>query len=352
MKWSDFKTSILGIDRTAADWLARQGRGLSPAEETELSEWLRTDIRHARAYAELEATWKALDRLRDTRLSDGRMIMGETPPVALTTGNRRAALVKAGLGLAAALAMAYFGWWRPRLADAPFALTALTEVGDYKQLTLPDGSALELNTDTLAEVSYTPETRRVRLLRGEARFSVAKNPVRPFVVEAGGVAVRAVGTAFNVRLRPQAIEVLVTEGRVRVDDATSGTSLLTPLTSVEEPLLAAGERAVIAITPGTALPVVVQPVSPVEIERTLAWQEQRLVFDTSTLADVVAEFNRYSHHKLVLADPRLRDRHFGGAFSVANREAFVRLLESRFGIIAERRDRETLLRLADRETSP
>jgi transmembrane sensor len=87
-------------------------------------------------------------------------------------------------------------------------------------VTLPDGSVLQLNTDSVVETAYSPTERRVRLKKGEAFFSVAKNPQRPFWVDVGAVSVRAVGTAFNVRFRPEAVEVLVKEGKVSVNQAT------------------------------------------------------------------------------------------------------------------------------------
>ena len=86
-----------------------------------------------------------------------------------------------------------------------------------ERLTLEDGSVVELNHGGKLEIDFSSETRRVRLVRGEANFTVAKNPERPFVVNAGGVDVRAVGTVFNVRLAREAVEVVVSEGRVKLE---------------------------------------------------------------------------------------------------------------------------------------
>src|SRR5581483_9214616 len=99
-------------------------------------------------------------------------------------------------------------------AAAPQIYT--TAAGGYERQTLADGSVVELNGNTQVQVAYSPAERRVRLVQGEAHFTVAKNKRRPFWVEAQGVSVRAVGTAFNVRLDPQRVDVLVTEGRVPV----------------------------------------------------------------------------------------------------------------------------------------
>ena len=125
--------------------------------------------------------------------------------------------------------------------------TAETAIGALQKLDLPDGSVALLNTDSAIDTAFTATERRVRIVRGEVFFTVAKDAARPFVVTAGTVAVRAVGTAFNVQRHHGSVEVLVTEGRVRVTDAADGRSLLPKreTEAVEPPLLAAGERAVV-----------------------------------------------------------------------------------------------------------
>jgi transmembrane sensor len=219
----------------------------------------------------------------------------------------------------------------------------VTEVGHLDQLALPDGSIVRINTDSRVEVAYSAGERRVRLVRGEAYFTVAKDATRPFVVDAAGVAVRAVGTAFNVRLRPAGVDVLVTEGTVRVSDPVRATGLARPAPPVVAPglpLLKAGERLIISVGEGSGEPVV--PVAPVvvpaaEMARALAWQDQRIDVVAVPLAELVTEFNRYNSQKLVVADAALGERRFGGSFRVDAPETFARLLETRFGLRVERR---------------
>jgi len=352
MNHAETFVSTSAIDATAADWLARRGRGLVPEEQAALAHWLQSDPRHVRAFASLERTWHSLDRLKELGLPERHRLEADLPAAAIRRRRPTILIFRTALAMAAAFAFAYVGWWRPARATAPFAETAVTETGGQRKLSLPDGSAIDLNTDTAVQVAYTATERRVRLRRGEAQFSVAKNPPRPFVVEVAGVDIRAVGTAFNVRLRPGSVEVIVTEGKVRVADTQKGASLLTVKTPAEEPLLVAGERVLIDVTASSPVPDAALLVSPPEMERALAWQERRLIFDGTPLGEVVAEFNRYNRHKLVIADVRLHERQFGGTFAVGNQEAFVRLLESRFGVTAERAEDETRLRLAEPGTSP
>ena len=91
-----------------------------------------------------------------------------------------------------------------------------TQVGEVRRLTLDDGSALALNTSSVLQVKFAADERRIVLRQGEASFQVAHDEDRPFVVQAGDVSVRAVGTAFSVRMRQQELEVVVTEGVVEV----------------------------------------------------------------------------------------------------------------------------------------
>ena len=327
------------IEQQGADWIARHYAGLSAAERSEFKNWQKLDPRHAAVFAELEKTWLALERVRPSGKVEGRIDADILAPRGLRAGWRLApALAAAILVLAGAL------WWRATPTEPiRYASAVATDVGEFKNVGLPDGSTVLVNTNTRIETAYSAAERRVRLVRGEAHFTVAKNPARPFYVEANGVAVRAVGTAFNVRLRSDSVEVLVTEGRVRVADALGGASLLMDkseqVSTDDVHLLKAGERAVVAgsVEPGgMRKPVPAALVSATEVERVLAWQDRRLEFGAVPLSEIIAEFNRYNRVQLAIEDPALAVERFGGSFRVDQPDAFVRLLENRFGVCAQR----------------
>ena len=166
----------------------------------------------------------------------------------------------------------------------------------------------------------------MRLERGEADFAVAKDSTRAFVVESGGVKIRAVGTAFNVRLTEQAIEVIVTEGIVAVarGDA-SDTGVLSALS--------AGERAFVPRA-ATGAPVVGQ-LSKEELDRRLAWQPRLLGFADESLSTIVNEFNRHNPVVLRVADPALRELRLTVRFRSDNVSGFLRLLAADFGVRSE-----------------
>lgn len=328
------------IESAAAAWLSLRDRGMDAAETAEFVRWLQKDPQHAAIFAELDTVWKNFDRL-------GAVAVGSPDPDLLAprvSPRRRRVLVWSALGAAAAVTALLLGVSSSR--SKPH--TAETAIGAFQKFDMPDGSVAQLNTDSAIDLDFSATERRVRVVRGEVFFNVTKDPARPFVVTTGRVAVRAVGTAFNVRSRAAAVEVLVTEGRVRVDDLQGGQSVLPSAPSAaESPLLAAGERAVVAVSTNGSAPAPVtakvEKVAAPAALRALAWQERRLEFDGETLAEVVREFNRYNRQQLIIADAALAARPFSGTFRADGYESLVRLLESDFGVSAARGEHEIVL---------
>jgi transmembrane sensor len=332
------------IEAAAAVWLSLRDRGMTEGETAEFMRWLQQSPQHGEVFAGLDGVWRQFDRAGELRPAAVRPEPEFLAPRPLGRGRSRS-VVWRPLAAAAALALAWVGW--ERLATRP---TAETAVGAFQEIDLPDGSVVQLNTDSAIKVRYSDRERRVELLRGEAHFDVAKNPARPFIVAADKVAVRAVGTAFNVRLRPDSVDVLVTEGKVQVSDAVNGETLLAAAPDqAGPPVLAQGERVVVSLrdeaTPAPRSAAVIA-VAPFEAKRSLAWQERRLEFDDLPLSEVVAEFNRYNRTKLVIADPALNAKRFSGRFRADGFEPFVRLLEENFRVSTNRTAQEIELRAA------
>lgn len=338
-------TQLQHIEEAAAAWLVERDGGFGPGREGEFQRWLTSDVRHGATFAALSETWSLIAESAEPAPPSEPAVLG-------------ARLVRWAVPLAAALYLALgVGVWRFTRAitepsgSVPFATVAATEVGMLRTVLLPDGSVVRLNTDSALEVQFDAAVRRVRLTRGEAYFTVTRQPERPFIVSAAGVDVRVVGTVFNVRLRQESVDVLVTEGRVKVDAPAGPEKAAAPVPAPPIPELTAGQRVSIALPPASsAVPVPVPPpapvaVSPVEIRQTLAWQSRRLDFDATPLDEIVAEINRYNRHKLVVADERLRSQRFGGTFPASDYATLVRMLEVDFGVVAERGAHETRLRL-------
>ncbi len=339
------------VEQRAAEWLAlREARGFTAAEHAAFAEWC-SEPGHAAIFAEVEASWRTFDRLGAYPHSvdvaaDPDLL---APPPRLI---RWVAFGVPAFAAAAAIAVVWlngFTLGRAPKAPAPVVAVQPNMQASSRLLRLSDGSEVELNTGSEVTEHFTATERRVRLVRGEAHFTVTKNAERPFIVEAGAAAMRAVGTAFNVRLNSGAVEVLVTEGRVQVTPpANESSGERAPETT--DPLLGAGQRIVVPTTVVSTSPVpVVETLTTVAIDHALAWQASRLVFDAMPLAEVVARLNREGHGparsaRLVVPDSKLGALRISGRIRAGNVENFVEVLEANFGILAERRGDEIVLR--------
>lgn len=332
------------LERAALAWVVRCDRGLTRAEASEFGRWLGEDPRHREVFAEFGGTWAAMAGATAANASGAPLapLAGGAAEKGRRPSRSRVHWLWMPMAAAAAVAFAVFRWEPGASGDARIA----TPVGGQRQQTLADGSSIILNTGSSVVTAFAADERRVRLERGEAFFEVAKDAARPFVVEAAGVAVRAVGTAFNVRVRSDAVEVLVTEGRVRVapQPGASGRIADTMGATAE---LDAGDRVVIRI-PGAAPAAapVVGRIAADEVQRALAWQSRRLEFSNTPLEEMVAEFNRYHRRPLRIADSSLAELQFGGSFRPEDRAGFVRMLQDNFGILAEESGDATVLRAA------
>lgn len=322
--------------REAARWILKSDRGLSAEEQDALSQWLAASAEHRAAWAEAGRGWEELDRLLGLQTT-----RGATPDPDLLAPERRRpaghsrkriavyALVSALGTLAAGVAFVLQGPAdEPREPSAGFARS----LAPIERRDLSDGSRVELNRGAIATTHYSEKERRVQLVLGEAHFKVAKDSARPFVVEVAGVAVRAVGTEFDVRLDGESVDVLVTEGTVSVGAAPDGGA--DPVALEGLPPITVGERSVIPLTPGAGAPRV-EKVSQSEIESRLAWQPKLLDFTDAPLSQILAEFNRRNPVRLTIRDPELGELRLSTTFRSDNLEGFLRLMTSDFGMRAE-----------------
>lgn len=333
------------IAQNAANWVVRRDRGFTAAELREFTTWRNEDARHAAEFDRIAGAWRAMDA------------MGAAPELAALADEivvraraRRAHRLRVRLAgfaaaAAAALVLGFVGWnqfrpdvrsFTPRLPSENYRVLPST----VQRLTLPDGSVAELNGASRVEVEFTATARRVRLVEGEAHFIVAPNAERPFFVMAGQVTVRAVGTAFNVRLASEEIEVLVTEGTVKLERGGQGTVEAAGASAEDDaaPALSIGQRAVISRAVAAPAPAIaIGEVDQAAIAATLGWQSTRLVFNNTPLDEVVDGFNRYNAQRLTLGDPKLRTRTLTGVFRADNLDGFLRLLKASVDVKGERR---------------
>lgn len=290
-----------GLEEAAARWAVRVDAGaLSAEEEIELDAWTSADRRHAGAFARAMAANAYFDRAAALGLPSEPE---ETQPRGVTASRR--AWIGGAAGALAASLVAAVGLSR-FLSHGERIETSL---GNIRRSSLQDGSSVTLNTAAKIEVQLGAALRSVALLAGEANFDVAKDPARPFVVQAGGVRIQVVGTSFLVRLlEDSGVAVTVREGIVEV--RREGQAALR---------MVAGDRLV--LHPG-AEPRRAQ-LSQADIDRMGLWQSGQLDLTGMTLGDAAAEFARYSDQRIVIADPAVARMKVAGIYSVSDPAGFA-----------------------------
>jgi transmembrane sensor len=303
------------IAREAAQWLARlNSRSVSTDELQRFYAW-RREPGHAAAYDKVEQLWRESRSLGDDR--DVAEAVREAlerprqggPGSGISLGRRQLVV---GVGLAGALAVGL-----ALLATRPDRFE--TAVGEQRSVVLADGSRLRLNTDSALIVDYSRSERRIELTRGEASFEVNPDPGRQFIVETGGLAVRAIGTSFEVRNTTGLLRVILVHGSVAVarDGAAGGESRLAP-----------GQALV--VTDGGD-----HQVGRIDLEAATSWTTGRMIFRETPLADAIAEANRYSTRTISLRSEALKELKVDGTFEAGDTEALVAALTALLELRAE-----------------
>jgi len=323
------------IEAEASEWLIRLERDPSPAQTAAFEEWIAADARNRAVFVRLEKTWRHADVLRKLRPLDGEVDeniidkFGKPGSIVITPHKKTwlpwlavaASVLIVAIGAASWMSFTRSGWQ-----------VFKTEQGGFQRISLQDGSTAFLNTNSEIHVKLTAARREVVLSRGEALFTVAHDTHRPFDVTAADTVVRAVGTAFSVRLRDQQqVDVIVTEGRVAIDPPDDSLNSKLPQQQIALPrlsTLAAGETVSVK-----ARKMNVHKIAAEDMTRKLAWTQGRLWFDRVTLAEAVTEFNRYNRRQLVIDDSAIATLHIGGAFDATDLDSFLAALQS-FGIRA------------------
>jgi transmembrane sensor len=327
------------IEATAADWFAKRDAGQWRAEDqARLEAWLDASTANRIAYIRLHAAWERAGRLK--ALGAG-VAAGTIPPrnswgfaASPTRLSPETRVVSSGrflraMAISVVLATAIGTAWQ---LPARHASSYTTRIGAISTVPLADGSKITLNTNSQIRVELSAAERRIELDRGEAYFEVAKDAARPFIVAIADKRVIAVGTKFSIRREHADIRVLVTEGRVRIEQ-TGGSSSKTPDTQ-----LSAGSEARTA----QAAVLVDQP-PPMVVDQLLSWRTGFIVFRDTSLADAVADFNRYTNRKIIIEDPAIASIRIGGNFRSDNADAFLSLIQSGFPIHVEQQADRILL---------
>lgn len=304
----------------AAHWVVRCDRGLDQREAEEFEAWCAADPRNPVALEDARTNWLALDRFPPSLVPPRRKYTGWLP-----------------LGLAAGLVVWLVASWSNSPIPEPQQPVKTWIASDMaKTVVLPDRSRVTLNTGTVVLVRYTAKERTLRLLRGEAHFAVMKDSARPFVVRAADAHVRAVGTEFNVHLKSEGLDVLVTEGRVQMERINSPGTAAVPVEGI--PTLAAGHKVTLAWDNSSlGFSTNFAIIDSAETTRLLSWKDALLSLGGATLGEVAKEFTRRTGHRIVFGDPSLEALRMGGYFDAKDVAGFLHVLDASFGLEAQPR---------------
>jgi transmembrane sensor len=290
-------------ERLAAQWLAREDRGLSVEDALMRDAWLAQSTLNRVAWLRLKAGWMRAERLAALRGLAPDMRKGSRPRLLLAIAACLALMVVGGALVA----------WNFAAKEQVFA----TGVGGMQAVRLADGSRMELNTSTRVHADVTPARRTVTLESGEVYFDVVHDARHPFTVYAGNRRITDLGTKFSVYRNADDVRVLVREGRVRVD--------ILDKPEVDAPVVAEAGHAV--ITRGGETLVMAKP----DIANDLSWRSGMLVFSQQPLGEAAEQFNRYNSRKIVV-EGEARKIRIGGSFKADNVDVFVLLLHQGFGL--------------------
>jgi transmembrane sensor len=322
------------IAAEAATWVARlHGPSRSRAMELGCLEWQARSAAHRHAFERCTETWMEIPNVAQPgTLADAGRAQPAEPGGGAGTARRGWLLAFAWAVLTAALLLVWQPW-----SDA---LDYRTAIGEAQTVLLADGTRMSLNTDTRVRVQLDARRRLVRVDAGEAEFEVAKDTARAFVVHAAGSDVVATGTVFSVRVMPPgndagaALAVTLIEGEVAVRQAADGWRGR----AAKQPLLMRpGDRVVLARHEAGATPLAPRLDRP-PLEQVTAWKRNEVVFDQASLAEAVAEMNRYSRTPMVLLGPLASMQwRVSGRFRTGDNAAFAGALASLHGLVVHER---------------
>ncbi len=358
------------IEEEAGAWLIKLDGDSAPSAEelASLREWLERSPVHREELGNLADFWGKINVLTELAVPLGhpegrtnRSFVERLRHAIPQFG--RAGFVTAvfviGIGVAATF------WLRPDPFLSSNGLYA-TAVGQQQSTALADGSVVLLNTNSQIKVDYNNEFRNIRLLQGEAHFTVAKSAARPFRVYAGNGRVQAVGTAFSVFLKDNTIDVTVTEGKdVLASVNRPSTSRLPQQGTPPGTVNSSGSNAIVdsgfveilgTIKAGESATLqsfldadsvstinAIETVEAREMAKRLSWREGMLTFAGDPLEVVVEEISRYTTVSIEITDPVVRATRIGGRFPIGETDAMFDALEANFGLRVTRLSHDRVL---------
>lgn len=325
----------------ASDWLAKIDRSITEQEKSALQTWLSLHPKNTEVLLEVAHLWDKMDDL--SRLSD---LFPQTS--ASTTKKYSPWLGAMAASVIFVITLSFyqngfnfslFGQ-ADQSAVVAMQMNYQTGVGESNTINLPDNSKIVLNTNSFVQVRYTSSARIIDLQRGEIHIDVAHDKTRPLSVIAGGKVIQAVGTAFNVEVRNELVELIVTDGKVLVasrDNTIAKTDIDEIAIRLPKNSLAIskGEKIDLDLTGNTIEKVI--KVDPIEVAASLSWRHGNLIFRGESLAEAMAEISRYTDITFELSgDEQLQQVQVAGMFKTGDVTGLLEVLSNNFNISYKR----------------
>ncbi|WP_339863468.1 FecR family protein [Paremcibacter congregatus] len=324
------------------DWFIRIEDGaLSPEDIDELKAWIAENPERAIYFPDLDNLWAAF---------------GETDFQPISNTNKHKTFswwsTRKAIGIAAAVVITVVSALTFLPVDTDTKIrTFETATGERHIATLSDGSSLHMNAQTKVIVDYSENERKIVLQQGEAYFSVAKNPARPFIVRSGDLSVRALGTVFNVEhITGQKSTVTLVEGAIQVaqleEDEIRSTAVLNQTGNKAILIENSASQAASDNDSGITL-------MQVNIENAISWRDGKLIFSGEPLSQAIYKLNMHSTHKVILQDTSIGQEPIYGVFSLGDWESAVRAMVKIYPLkaIQESPGRTVLVARKDRSSN-
>ncbi len=297
------------IEEEAAAWVIRRGGAdYGPMDQAQFDAWRTLTPENEAAFRRAESTWRQMAGLdaEKAAIGIGTASSNPRPPIDRAAQRRKSNRSTVARRLAAGIAMAAsvlgFAYINVQYPVALLAADHMTGAGEYRTVTLSDGSTVSLNTRSAIDVDFGADARRLELLGGEAVFTVAPDKDRPFIVEFGSTRVRALGTRFIVKQQDGGASVIVLEHSVRVSSDPSDIGVATGDTVSDG-------QVIFAYPDGTR-----SAVSRTDLSAATAWRRGALLFDRQPVGQVIRELNRHRGGYTVIANEDLSNKELSGMF--------------------------------------
>lgn len=318
----------------ASLWISKLDRGLSAQELDELRAWLNVSQKHVETFMQLVELWDKMESL--SQLSElfphksQRSSNKKIPVFAWAASFIFASLISMGMWLNSDIF-----WGQGAAQIVQFNSAYETKVGEQSTFFLQDKTKLRLNTNSLVAVTYTDKQRVLELLRGEMHVTVAHNQQKPLSVYAGSNIIQAVGTAFNVELGIEKVELIVTDGKVLVSDINILTAAPLELEDVYLPpesfAVSKGQKAQLK-----ASDTIIIGSDEVKLASDLAWQQGNLIFRGESLAEAMQEVSRYTNYQFDFSNEDIKRLKIAGLFKTSDINSLLISLENNFDVTYEK----------------